>query len=164
MTPPSLIVRPARPEDRATLVEFMAELNRVEHRYEPDRDLNPKAADRHLAYLEDLVRRSGGFITVAQSPDRVLGFLVGILDSEDGSYIRPEERSFGHVTDIYIAEAARRCGLGRSLVEDAEARFQALGVGKVRVTALAANSGAIATYEGCGYRPLEVTFIKNLAP
>ena len=158
----SVTVRQSRPDERPAIVEFMADLNRAERLYRSDRDTSFEASDRHLAYLEGLILESGGFITVADSGGQLVGFLVGIIDEEEGFYILPQERTFGHVTDIFVAKEARRSGLGRTLLVDAEARFLKLGVTIVRVIGLAANKTALSTYEGCGYRTLEITFEKVL--
>ena len=237
-TPASITVRDATPEDRPQLVGFMAELNAYEHALQPDRALGEKAADAHLAYLEALVARQRGFVLVAEESGGVQGFLLGIVEEEDGSYVIPEARPYGYVTDLFISEIARGRGVGRALGEkaadahlayleslvarqrgfvlvaeesggvqgfllgiveeedgsyvipearpygyvtdlfiteiargrgvgralmaEAERRFRDAGLPSIRVTALAANEGACGTYEGLGYQHHAITFIKPL--
>ena len=155
-------VRDATVADRLPLIDFMAALNVVEHQWQDDRALDRPAADRHLAYLEDLVRAQAGFTLVAEDGAGLLGFLIGIRDQEEGTYVVPEARAFGYVTDIFVSDRARGRGIGRALMAEAERRFQAAGLPAVRVTALAANRAAGATYEALGYRALYVTYGKAL--
>ena len=160
--PASITVRDATPEDRPQLVGFMADLNAYEHALQPDRALGEKAADAHLAYLESLVARQRGFVLVAEESGGVQGFLLGIVEEEDGSYVIPEARPYGYVTDLFITEIARGRGVGRALMGEAERRFRDAGLPSIRVTALAANEGACGTYEGLGYQHHAITFIKPL--
>ena len=155
-------LREAKPGDRPALVRFTAALNAVEHELVPDRALGEAAADRHLAYLEELVAQQEGFVLVAARGESLLGFLVAIVEEEEGHYVLPEARRFGYVTDLYVIEAARGEGVGRALMTEAEDRFRARGLTAVRVTALAANREACGTYEGLGYRRLAIDFTKPL--
>ena len=154
--------RPARPGERPVLVRFMASLNEVESAYQPDRALGEAAADSHLAYLEGLVESQEGFITVAESDDGLVGFLVAMVEAEDGTYIVPEARCFGYVSDIFVAPPARGRGVARALMADAEARFRAMGLNTIRVCALVDNKVAVGAYEALGYAPMDVLMKKDL--
>lgn len=155
-------MRLVRGDDRGTLVQFMQELNSVEFAFQPDRDLSIEAADDHLAYLEAGMASSEGFATAAERGGKLVGFLMAVLDSEDGSYVLPEARTFGYITDIFVTQQARGSGVGQALLRDAEARFRAKGLARARITTLAANKVALMRYEGAGYCPLEVTLVKEL--
>ena len=155
-------LRPARAADRPELVCFMASLNETESAYQADRALGEAAADSHLAYLEGLVETQEGFITVAVGGDRLVGFLVAMVEAEDGTYIVPEARCFGYVSDLFVAPAARGKGIARALMADAEARFRAQGLTNARVCALVDNKAAVAAYEALGYAPMDVLLKKEL--
>ena len=155
-------VRDATPADRSVLVGFMAALNAVEHQWESDRALEPAAADEHIAYLEGLVRDQAGFMLLAEENQQPAGFLVGIEEWEDGTYIVPEARRYGKITDLFVDDRSRGRGIARALLAEAERRFRANGLPAVQVTALAANEAARAAYRATGYRPLDVTYAKSL--
>lgn len=155
-------VRLARPEDRDALVRFMRQLNEAEFALQPDRDLTIQAADEHLAYLEANVAASEGFVTAAERDGELVGFLVAVVDSEEGSYVLPEARRHGYISEVFVAAPARRGGVGRALMLDAEARFRAKGLTAIRISTLVANEAALASYRAQGYRPLYIMLHKAL--
>lgn len=156
-----LIIRDAGAEDRDALDRMMAALNRIEHEWRPDRDLDPEATGAHMRYLEGLAA-DGGFVMVGDVDGAAAAFLVGLAEVEEGAYIEPCKRRYGLVSDLYVEPAFRRSGLGRALLREAVARFRAAGMSSVRVHALAENTGAAAAYTAFGFSPYETAFRLNL--
>lgn len=67
----------------------------------------------------------------------------------------------GRVTAFIVSSAARRRGVGRDLLEAAEAHLRALGCIKFEVTSNAARGGAHAFYAAQGYEEQRVHFVKS---
>ena len=57
--------------------------------------------------------------------------------------------------DVWVAEARRRQGVGRRLVEAAEAAAAARGVGFVSLCVVGTNEAALALYNSMGYEEVE---------
>ena len=157
-----IAIRDAVPEDRPQLVRFMAALNAFERTLEPNRALGEAAADRHMAYLQDLVARQEGFVLIALGPEGPLGFLLAIVGEAAGGFVVPEARRYGYVTDLFVSESARGRGVARALLAEAESRFRTRGLPSMRLSVLAANEAARAAYRQLGFRPLDIEMIKPL--
>ena len=163
MTPAvTVTVRDAGPADRAALNRFMTELNRFEHRIRPDRDTGAPAGAAHLDFLLGLIESDGGFTLLAETDGTPVGFLLGLRGAEEGTYVVPDERRFGDISDIFVAEEARGQGVGKALMLAAEGRFRAMGLTRVRITALTANKDAVAAYTATGFTPLYTVLEKPI--
>lgn len=58
----------------------------------------------------------------------------------------------GEILTLGVAPAARRCGVARALLGDLIARARAAGVRRLLLEVAADNAGALALYEGLGFR------------
>lgn len=156
--------RDARPEDRPSLVAFMAALQDYERGLHSDRSDGAGMASDHLAYLEQLVAEQEGFILVAESGDGLVGLLVALVETLDprDRHIVESKRRYGWVTDLFVRPERRGLGLGTRLLEVAEERFREQGLNRVMISMLAANDLAARTYNKAGYRAYEVTLEKAL--
>jgi RimJ/RimL family protein N-acetyltransferase len=96
-------------------------------------------------YLRAVRRSSSGAVLVASGAD---GSIVGRL-----SVARDPHPSSRHVADLGLMVAAghRRRGIGRALLDAAEAWARAVGVSKLELHVLPHNAAAIALYERFGY-------------
>lgn len=159
----TVTVREARQDDRETVVAFTQALNLHEHRLRPDRDTTLEGAEAHLASLEDEIQAADGFVLVAELDGVIVGFLIGISEVEQGHFVVPEERPYGHITDIYVAEDARGNGVSRAMMDAALERFRRMGLKRALVTGLADNPSAGATYPALGFDLLYNTYEKRLA-
>jgi len=158
----TLSIRETKGADRPRLVAFMAALNAYENSIETDRDESQEAADTHLAYLESLVETQGGFILIAELNGNPVGFLLGLICETEGTFIVPDKRRYGEISDLFVDPNARGKGVARAMLAEAEAWFRGRGVERLRVTALTANDPAVETYRAAGYAPLYTTFNKTI--
>jgi ribosomal protein S18 acetylase RimI-like enzyme len=112
------------------------------------------AADvrRRLAAL----RKSGEPVLVA---DR--GGVIGSL-SWHATPVIHRPRPVGRITMLVVAEAERGAGIGKLLVEAAEARLRQRGCGLVEVTSNIKRMRAHAFYQGLGYERTSYRFSKLL--
>ncbi|MCP3809246.1 GNAT family N-acetyltransferase [Paenibacillus sp. Lou8.1] len=81
-----------------------------------------------------------GLIIVAEEEGEIVGALIGTIDQNDGCYYR-----------IAIHPDRRRMGIGKSLVESMEQRFQQRKVSRIWVAGDKHNSAAMPLYEAMGY-------------
>jgi GNAT superfamily N-acetyltransferase len=68
------------------------------------------------------------------------------------------------VTALVIAERARRRGLARALVTEAEAIARTHGCARIEVTSALHRDGAHELYRGMGFGQVSEHFLKALAP
>lgn len=147
--------------DRPALVAFMARLQDHERTIEPNRAPGDEIADRHLAVLEAWAGEGGG-ILVAEEAGVARGFAVWGLVEEDGFHVAPANRRYGAISDLWVEPGARGAGIGAALIETVEQRLRTVGIGRIELTALAANGDAIRLYRRLGYGPYELTLAKAL--
>ncbi len=157
-----IVIREARPEDHDFLVEFTLALNIHEYETRKDRDTTLEGAEAHIKSLKEEIREHGGFILLAEIAHQPVGFLVGIREVEPGHYVVPDERPYGCIADLYVTEDARGSGVSRALAEKSFKLFHAMGLKRVRVTGLASNPLATATYPALGFDLLYNTYEMQL--
>ena len=161
---PRFMVRDAQPADRPRLVAFVAALQDLERTLHAGRAEGRRIAAAHLAHLEHAAHLRHGRILVAARGSERLGFLVGCVEEEEhGSHhVRPGERRYGVVTDLYVEPGARSRGIAVALLEEAARHFAALGLARLRVRTLAANQAALRFYRALGYAPYELSLEREL--
>jgi ribosomal-protein-alanine N-acetyltransferase len=76
----------------------------------------------------------------ADGSSELVGFCVAHLEEDTG-----------YVVTLDVAEAWRRRGLARRLMEEVEARMRAAGARGMELHVSVENAGAIGFYEGTGY-------------
>jgi GNAT superfamily N-acetyltransferase len=138
-------VRRAEAADAAAIAALLAELGYA---------TAPADVERRLAELG----RSGSAALVAVHGDEVAGVLtlhmVPVLH-EPGDWCR--------VTVLVVGEGARRQGLARALVAEAEAIARAHRCVRIEVTSALHRDGAHELYRGMGFGQVSEHFLKPLA-
>ena len=155
-------IRDAESGDLEFLSEAMLALNVHESKIIADRTTDLASAKLHLAYLSECIETQGGFILLAEMGGKPCGFLLTVYEEEEGSYINAASRRYADLSDLYVTEECRGCGVALRLVEAAELCIRRAGIAQIRVTALAQNREALAAYESFGYRPHSVTLSKKI--
>jgi GNAT superfamily N-acetyltransferase len=148
-------IRDATPGDVGFLVELVPSFSAFGLPPWRDREAFDAAVERDLR----AALGSGAAVLVAEDDDGTpLGFvhLHPVHDFSGG------ERA--HVSDVAVAEHAQGRGVGRLLVEAAEAWAREHGYGLIGLTAMATNASALAFYDRLGFGPDTVTLVKPLRP
>lgn len=160
MSDPS--IRRATADDRAALIAMITAFQDFETTLHPrSRPVAEIAADCH-AILEREVAAKRGAIFGAERAGAEVGFVCCWADHDDDTLIHAETRPHGYIADLFVTAAARGRGLGGALIAAAEAYLAGLGLVRVRLVSLAANTAAGAVYEHLGYRAYEITYEKPL--
>jgi RimJ/RimL family protein N-acetyltransferase len=136
-------VRRATPGDAAALVELAHAVGS-----EPEGWLITngewRSPSEERRYLRSVRRHSHAAVFVAETADGIVGRI---------SLARETHPASEHVADLGLMVAAphRRRGVGRALMDAAEAWALEVGVHKLELHVFPYNAAAIALYEGMGY-------------
>jgi GNAT superfamily N-acetyltransferase len=111
------------------------------------------------AYIAESIRTRSAFerLFVAEQAGRVVGvaalrLLPCACDPEP----------YAELTELYVAETARRKGVGRALVQALEAEARSGGARRLVLLTAWRNSGAHAFYHAIGYRLYTLSMIREL--
>jgi RimJ/RimL family protein N-acetyltransferase len=139
----SLLVRPARPEDAATLAALAASVGREPGAWLLNTEGWRSVADERR-YLRALKRHPDAAVFVAEDDGAIVGRLSVARDTHQASR---------HVADLglMVAEGHRRRGIGRALLEQAAAWARDAGVLKLELHVFPWNEPAIRLYEQFGF-------------
>jgi RimJ/RimL family protein N-acetyltransferase len=139
----TLQVRRATPGDAGALVELARAVGA-----EPEGWLITngewRSPSEERRYLRAVRRHTHAAVFVAETPDGIVGRISLARDAHPASE---------HVADLglMVAVASRRQGVGRALMEAAEAWAREVGVRKLELHVFPHNEAAIALYDGLGY-------------
>jgi len=136
-------IRPARPEDASALVELGASIGREPQAWLLNTD-GWRSVSEERRYLRALRRHPDAAVFVADDEGSVVGRLSVARDPHSASR---------HVADLglMVAVSHRRRGIGRALLEQAEAWARAAGVLKLELHVFPWNEPAIRLYEEFGF-------------
>lgn len=139
----NVLVRRATPGDASALVELARAVGS-----EPEGWLITngewRTPSEERRYLRSVRRHSHAAVFVAESADGIVGRI---------SLARETHPASEHVADLGLMVAApyRRRGVGRALMDAAEAWAREVGVHKLELHVFPYNAAAIALYQGMGY-------------
>jgi GNAT superfamily N-acetyltransferase len=140
---PKLDIREAKPADAAPLAELMRLL---------DHEIDEKTARRNISKLKKL----GEAPLVATLDKRVVG-LCGLHLMQ----VIHRDAPVGRITILVVAEDARGNGMGRKLLEEAEAHLRKAGCKIIEVTSNDRLGAAHAFYRHMGYERTSIRFAKT---
>jgi L-phenylalanine/L-methionine N-acetyltransferase len=136
-------VRRASPGDAPALVELAEDVGREEGRWILTSDAW-RSVGEERRYLKAARRHPDAAVFVAEVDGRVVGRL---------SLARDPHPASGHVADLglMVAEAYRRQGIGRRLLEQAVAWARVSDVEKLELHVFPWNEAALKLYESFGF-------------
>ena len=143
-----MVIRDAVPADAHSLAPLLDALG-----YPAD----PGTIRKRLAWL--LAVDPTARVLVAQVGTAVQGFAT-----LHGTATLHRPTLVGRITGLAVAAEARRHGVGRRLVEAAEAHFRELGASRIEVTSGPTHAPAYDFYRGLGYEDQGLRFAKPLEP
>ena len=153
-------VRPAEPTDRAAILALVPRLRA----FGPV-PLRPESAvdgAEHAALSAALdAPRPDATLLVGAEPRGA--DVVGVALVQEGTDYFTGERH-GHLAILVVAESAEGRGVGRALLDAAEAWSAGRGYRFLTLNVFAANARARAVYERAGFAPDTVRYYKTLEP
>ncbi|MDO8648488.1 MAG: GNAT family N-acetyltransferase [Candidatus Peregrinibacteria bacterium] len=120
-------------------------------------------APAYIRRLHEKVNAGNGIILFAVDGEDVMGMLVGVVlpfTPDDALECYPFQN--GRVIELYVADAARRSGVGKLLMRAAEEEFRRRGCGAVIVECFGPNLDAHAFYRSIGYEDRSIDLLKLL--
>ena len=142
--PPKPQVREAKPADAARLVQLIGLL---------EKDIDEKSLRKNLSTL----KKSGETPLVATLGKRIVG-LCGI----SARVMIHRDAPIGRISPLVVAQEAQGQGIGRMLVEAAEAWCRKRGCTLIEVTSNDRRTQAHAFYRHMGYERTSIRFVKML--
>jgi ribosomal protein S18 acetylase RimI-like enzyme len=154
----------AAPEttDAEAIVECWVDLAREQRQHgsdlaaEGNREAINATVLTHIVADEAFVARSASGDGSGEGP--ILGFVT--FEAETGRYEETVDRGIVH--NLYVRPPHRDCGIGRRLLERAEAALVDRGVEVLTLDAMAENDAARRFYERAAYECHRVTLRKAL--
>jgi ribosomal protein S18 acetylase RimI-like enzyme len=119
----------------------------------------PNGAQKYHGWLSRLVSDGDGVFLVAELEDRLVGFTIGVMQSDARIY---RAQRIGFLHDLWVEERVRRRGIARQLVTKAIQRFRTLGAEQVRLDTAAGNEIARTLFASLGFRPSVLEMLKEL--
>lgn len=118
-------------------------------------------ADAYLTFLLDRCSKAAGRVLVAEIDHRVVGFIALF------ARVAPEEPDedqtpYAYLSDLVVLPRYRRRGIGRALLERAEALVRSSGARALRVGVLARNESVANLYRAAGFRDYQLQLVKGL--
>jgi diamine N-acetyltransferase len=138
----------------------IVELQEFERRLEPSLPRGKDMADAYLTFLLDRCSRAAGRV-VAEVDHGVVGFVAVF------ARVAPEEPDedqtpYAYISDLVVLPRYRRRGIGRALLEQAEALVGSSGARILRVGVLAKNEPAAKLYRAAGFSDYQLQLVKRL--
>jgi ribosomal protein S18 acetylase RimI-like enzyme len=157
----ALNIRPALPADRTALRAAVIELHEEERRLHDSRLPGEETADAYLAWMFAEAARDGA-IFVAEAGGVFAGFAAGWIVQENVIEETADSNRFGYVSDVCVMSPFRGRRIAARLIDALEASLSMSGVKRIRLSALAANKSARASYERSGYAAYEIVYEKRV--
>jgi ribosomal protein S18 acetylase RimI-like enzyme len=152
---PSCVVRAARRADLPALKAIWLELMGMHERNDPSFALAKDALSRWQQMAEDMIDREDTFVLAALWQGQVSGFCLGWVARNPPIY---QVSEVGFVSEIAVAQAAQRRGIGRALIEACRAWFKDRRLEEFQLSTAVWNEPARKFWEAQGGEPLLVRY------
>ena len=147
--------------DFEQLCECVIELQNFERQIDPRLPSGEDIVDEYVTQMQFRCRSCDGRILVADIDGDIAGY-VTLLNRLQSDELHEGDTEYGLIADLVIKEKHRGAGLGRKLMEAAEAAAKAYGVRWLRVSVMSANDSARRLYSTSGFSELYAEFEKDL--
>ena len=155
-------IRPARADDRATLLGFLVAIQDYERALDPKLRLGAEAAESALVEIERKMAAHNGALLIAVLSGKAIGFVSCHDGDDEDKNLQEKYRPYGYVSNVFVAADHRGRGFGAALLDAAEDYLAGRGFSRVMLWVMADNTNARAAYEKRGYRPYDVLYEKSL--
>lgn len=161
MTSQGVIVRRAEGRDLDALGRLGARLLRDHHEFDRQRFMAPRGNTEagYAWFLGTQLQRDDAVVFVAEREEQVVGYVYAGIEAQSWKELRDEA---GFIHDVYVDEAARRCGVATALLEAASAWLAGRGMPRVVLWTAAPNAPARRLFERLGFRHTMTEMTKEL--
>lgn len=146
-----VLVRPARHPDILGLGAIWQELMTLHEQTDTRFALATDALMRWRTLAHDMLGRDDGFLLLAELMGRPVGFVLGWLAKNPPIY---RVGDVGFISEVAVATAYQRRGVGTQLMEQARAWFLERGVGEYQLSTAVWNEAAQSFWKSLGGEPL----------
>ena len=155
----SIAVRRAVPEDIEALAGLAGQLVRQHHGVDPGRFFLPdRVEDGYAWWFRRELERQGAVILSAVDDGSIVGYAYGTLEERNFNLLLDEH---GAIHDLFVAESARRSGVGKRLVEAILSELELLGATRIVLSTMVGNEPAQRLFATCGFRKTLLEMTRN---
>jgi ribosomal protein S18 acetylase RimI-like enzyme len=147
-----MMIREYRAGDAAALRQCVVVLQDAERAIDPRLLPGEVMADAYCERIHARCRETAGKIFVAEEDSHVVGFST-ILAHEPFTELDDPPGHYALISDLVVLEAYRGRGIGRQLLERAEAYAREAGATELRIGVLSGNRTARRLYLDVGFQP-----------
>jgi GNAT superfamily N-acetyltransferase len=157
----ALLIRQSRQDDSAAIRQCIVELQEFERGIDPRLRPGESMADAYWDQIQERCAAANGVVYVAIQDEALVGF-VAVLAEEPFEGLDNPPGTYGLVSDIVVLGSHRGQGIGRKLLEQAEAFVRAVGARELRIGVLSGNQNARRLYLNAGFLPSFEILTKNV--
>ncbi len=154
-------VRKAGAEDYSTVLGLFDQIDALHRERLPQIFQQPGGPPRDQEYFAGLLADANVLFLVAEADGELVGFAHAILKAPPALPVFVPRR-YAVVDSIVVSASFQGGGIGRSLMDKAQAWAVAGGATSIELNVYEFNAGAIAFYETLGYRTLSRKMRKEL--
>jgi len=154
------MIRVYREEDATAVRRCVVELQEFERSIDPRLRPGEEMADRYWESIRARCAEANGRVFVAEQDGTVVGF-VAVLAAQRFTELDDPPGTYAFVTDVVIQASHRGRGIGRQLLQHAEAFARGAGATELRIGVLAENTVARRLYRSAGFVPHLEVFVKR---
>jgi ribosomal protein S18 acetylase RimI-like enzyme len=162
MPGPGHVIRRAERSELPRVAELAGALVRMHHAADPARFFLMDDVEKGYAWwLSRELDRSGAVVLAACHGARVVGYAYGTLEERDWNMLLD---AHGAIHDVFVAEDARRGGVGRDLVMALASELTKLGAPRIVLSTMVGNEAAQQLFRRCGFRPTMLEMTRDAPP
>ena len=145
------LIREYRPEDAELAKACIIELQDFCREIDQQIAAGTAMADKYLEYLVRQCAETDGEIYLAEKDDQVVG-MVCIFARVQSEAADEEEYEYAYISDLVVRVSSRHRGIGRRLLNRAEAHARSKGAKILRISVQAGNAVARDLYLASGFK------------
>jgi ribosomal protein S18 acetylase RimI-like enzyme len=154
-----LVIRRAVGDDLEAVARLAGALVRMHHATDPARFLLvDKVEEGYAGWFSRELKRGKAVILVACVGPEIVGYGYGTIEERDWNLLLD---AHGALHDVFVAEEARRAGVGKALIEELVRALEALGAPRVVLSTMVGNETAQRLFQDCGFRPTMLEMTRN---
>ena len=158
----AITCRLATLEDLPVVCQLAEDLAAIHHAAWPEVFAPASGGERDAPPWRESIAGSGRAAFVAELRGEPVGFVTVASGNESHSLLQPQR--WARVNSVCVLEKARGQGVGRALMERAEAWGRFEGAEEIRLVVWAFNTRAVQLYEELGYAVRALAMGKPLPP